>query len=177
MAFGSCSGMMNPATSHSVADSLALVDTAVNAVREERDPVAALWPWQARLVRWMRLRQLGGLGRLTTDQSIAMFESFFQASRRVNNARCCPRTTSTRRREPYCSTRCVPAPVPVALRPGRLDPSHPVDGRRLRSAETHHGPTPSKQTEHARPALVGGKCWRTSARRTVRTSTSSAIST
>ncbi|MBF6191364.1 lycopene cyclase family protein [Nocardia sp. CDC186] len=84
--FGSGGGMMHPTTSYSVADSLALVDTAVAAVCDERDPVAELWPWQARLVYWMRMRGLWGLGRLTTDQSIAMFESFFQASPRRQRA-------------------------------------------------------------------------------------------
>ncbi|WP_330232221.1 lycopene cyclase family protein [Nocardia sp. NBC_00508] len=84
--FGSRGGMMHPTTSYSVGDSLALVDTAVNAVSEERDPVAALWPWRARLVYWMRMRGLWGLGRLTTDQSIAMFESFFSASPREQRA-------------------------------------------------------------------------------------------
>ncbi|GAB2452151.1 hypothetical protein GCM10027262_76710 [Nocardia tengchongensis] len=84
--FGSRGGMMHPTTSYSVADSLALVDTAVAAVCEERDPVAALWPWQARMVYWMRMRGLWGLGRLTTDQSIAMFDSFFNASPRGQRA-------------------------------------------------------------------------------------------
>ncbi|MGW4717658.1 lycopene cyclase family protein [Nocardia sp. NPDC004260] len=41
--FGSCGGMMHPTTSYSVGDALALVDTAVDAVCDERDPVAELW--------------------------------------------------------------------------------------------------------------------------------------
>ncbi|WP_416567072.1 lycopene cyclase family protein [Nocardia testacea] len=86
IAFGSCGGMMHPTTSYSVADSLALVDTAVRAVCDERDPIAELWPWRARLVYWMRMRGLWGLGRLTTEQSIAMFESFLHASPRGQRA-------------------------------------------------------------------------------------------
>lgn len=84
--FGSRGGMMHPCTGYSVADSFALVDTAVEAVRRGSDPVAALWPWRARLVYWMRERGLWGLGRLTTDQSIAMFESFFTQSERGQRA-------------------------------------------------------------------------------------------
>lgn len=84
--FGSRGGMMHPCTGYSVADSLALVDTAVDALREGRDPIGALWPWQARLVYWMRTRGLYGLGRLTTDQSIAMFEAFFTESERGQRA-------------------------------------------------------------------------------------------
>jgi lycopene beta-cyclase len=84
--FGSRGGMMHPCTGYSVADSLALVDTAIDALRDGRDPVEALWPWQARLVYWMRMRGLYGLGRLTTDQSISMFEAFFTASPRRQHA-------------------------------------------------------------------------------------------
>jgi lycopene beta-cyclase len=84
--FGSRGGMMHPCTGYSVADSFALVDTLVDAVRTGADPVAALWPWQARLVYWMRMRGLYGLGRLTTAQSISMFEAFFTASPRQQRA-------------------------------------------------------------------------------------------
>ncbi|MBH0777656.1 lycopene cyclase family protein [Nocardia bovistercoris] len=84
--FGSRGGMMHPCTGYSVADALSLVDTAVQAVRDGRDPVRALWPWQARLVYWMRMRGLYGLGRLTTAQSIAMFEAFFTESDRGQRA-------------------------------------------------------------------------------------------
>ncbi|MFG3617771.1 lycopene cyclase family protein [Nocardia sp. NPDC047654] len=84
--FGSRGGMMHPCTGYSVADSLALVDTAVTALRQGRDPVAALWPPRARLVYWMRMRGLYGLGRLTTEQSIAMFDAFFTASPRGQRA-------------------------------------------------------------------------------------------
>ncbi|MBA4857146.1 lycopene cyclase [Nocardia farcinica] len=84
--FGSRGGMMHPCTGYSVADSLALADTAVQAVLAGADPVAALWPRAARLVYWMRMRGLYGLGRLTTDQSIAMFESFFTQSERGQRA-------------------------------------------------------------------------------------------
>ncbi|WP_039795387.1 lycopene cyclase family protein [Nocardia araoensis] len=84
--FGSRGGMMHPCTGYSVADSLALVDTAITALREGRDPVAALWPPRARLVYWMRMRGLYGLGRLTTEQSIAMFDAFFSASPRGQRA-------------------------------------------------------------------------------------------
>ncbi|MCP2317485.1 lycopene beta-cyclase [Nocardia amikacinitolerans] len=84
--FGSRGGMMHPCTGYSVADSLALVDTAVTALTEGRDPIDALWPWRARLVYWMRMRGLWGLGRLTTDQSIAMFEAFFTESARGQRA-------------------------------------------------------------------------------------------
>ncbi|TLF65410.1 lycopene cyclase [Nocardia asteroides NBRC 15531] len=84
--FGSRGGMMHPCTGYSVADSLALIDTAVAAVQEGRDPIEALWPWQARAVYWMRMRGLWGLGRLTTDQSIAMFEAFFTESPRGQRA-------------------------------------------------------------------------------------------
>ncbi|MFX0580672.1 lycopene cyclase family protein [Nocardia nepalensis] len=84
--FGSRGGMMHPCTGYSVADSLALVDTAVEALRQGRDPIAELWPWQARLVYWMRMRGLWGLGRLTTEQSISMFDAFFSASPRGQRA-------------------------------------------------------------------------------------------
>ncbi|MEV2218869.1 lycopene cyclase family protein [Nocardia vinacea] len=84
--FGSRGGMMHPCTGYSVADSLALVDTAVAALRQGRDPIADLWPWQARLVYWMRMRGLWGMGRLTTEQSIAMFDTFFNASPRGQRA-------------------------------------------------------------------------------------------
>ncbi|NEW38974.1 lycopene cyclase [Nocardia cyriacigeorgica] len=84
--FGSRGGMMHPCTGYSVADSLALVDTAVDAIMRGRDPVAALWSPRARFVYWMRMRGLWGLGRLTTEQSIAMFEAFFTASPRGQRA-------------------------------------------------------------------------------------------
>ncbi|MGN2641690.1 lycopene cyclase family protein [Nocardia takedensis] len=84
--FGSRGGMMHPCTGYSVADSLALVDTAVDALNAGTNPVEALWPWRARLVYWMRMRGLYGLGRLTTDQSIAMFEAFFTESERGQRA-------------------------------------------------------------------------------------------
>ncbi|MFI9506229.1 lycopene cyclase family protein [Nocardia sp. NPDC052566] len=84
--FGSRGGMMHPCTGYSVADSLALVDTALAAVRDGRDPIAELWPVRARLTYWMRMRGLWGLGRLTTDQSIAMFDAFFTESPRGQRA-------------------------------------------------------------------------------------------
>lgn len=84
--FGSRGGMMHPCTGYSVADSFALVDTLVDALRTGTDPVEALWPWQARLVYWMRMRGVYGLGRLTTAQSISMFEAFFTASPRQQRA-------------------------------------------------------------------------------------------
>ncbi|MFI7671198.1 lycopene cyclase family protein [Nocardia sp. NPDC049526] len=84
--FGSRGGMMHPCTGYSVADSLALVDTAVAALRQGRDPVAELWPWRARLVYWMRMRGLWGMGRLNTEQSISMFDAFFSASPRGQRA-------------------------------------------------------------------------------------------
>jgi lycopene beta-cyclase len=84
--FGSRGGMMNPATGYSVADSLALADVAVAAAQHGDDLIAALWPWRARLVHWMRMRGLWGLGRLTTEQSIAAFDAFFNASPRGQRA-------------------------------------------------------------------------------------------
>ncbi|MEV5837527.1 lycopene cyclase family protein [Nocardia sp. NPDC052112] len=84
--FGSRGGMMHPCTGYSVADSLALVDTAITALLEGRDPLADLWPWQARLTYWMRMRGLWGLGRLTAEQSAAMFDAFFNASPRGQRA-------------------------------------------------------------------------------------------
>lgn len=84
--FGSRGGMMHPCTGYSVADSLALADTAIAALRQGRDPIAELWPPRARLVYWMRMRGLYGLGRLTTEQSIAMFDAFFSASPRGRRA-------------------------------------------------------------------------------------------
>lgn len=84
--FGSRGGMMHPCTGYSVADSFALTDIAVTAIQRGEDPIAALWPWRARLVYWMRMRGLWGLGRLTTAQSIAMFDSFFSASPREQRA-------------------------------------------------------------------------------------------
>ncbi|MFD7846408.1 lycopene cyclase family protein [Nocardia sp. NPDC059764] len=84
--FGSRGGMMHPITGYCVADSLALVDTALDAVQRGDDPIEALWPWQARLVHWMRMRGVYGLGRLTTAQSIAMFEAFFTRPPRQQRA-------------------------------------------------------------------------------------------
>lgn len=84
--FGSLGGMMHPCTGYSVADSLALADTAVAAVQRGENPIEALWPWRARAVYWMRMRGLWGLGRLTTDQSIAMFDAFFTESARGQRA-------------------------------------------------------------------------------------------
>ncbi|WP_063004758.1 lycopene cyclase family protein [Nocardia salmonicida] len=84
--FGSRGGMMHPCTGYSVADSLALADTAVAAVQRGENPIEALWPWRARAVYWMRMRGLWGLGRLTTDQSIAMFDAFFTESDRRQRA-------------------------------------------------------------------------------------------
>ncbi|RMI31920.1 lycopene cyclase family protein [Nocardia stercoris] len=84
--FGSRGGMMHPCTGYSVADSFALADTAIEAVRAGTDPVRALWSPQARLVYWMRMRGLYGLGRLTTEQSISMFEAFFTATPRQQRA-------------------------------------------------------------------------------------------
>ncbi|MEU7765410.1 lycopene cyclase family protein [Nocardia sp. NPDC049190] len=84
--FGSRGGMMHPCTGYSVATSLTLADTAVTALRQGRDLIAELWPWRARLVYWMRTRGLYGLGRLTTEQSVAMFEAFFTASPRGRRA-------------------------------------------------------------------------------------------
>ncbi|WP_433757308.1 lycopene cyclase family protein [Nocardia sp. CA-135398] len=84
--FGSRGGMMHPCTGYSVADSLNLVDIAVAALRQGRDPIAELWPRQARLVYWMRMRGLWGMGRLTTEQSISMFDAFFSASPRGQRA-------------------------------------------------------------------------------------------
>lgn len=84
--YGSRGGMMHPCTGYSVADSFASADTAVTAILAGEDPIAALWPWQARLTYWMRMRGLWGLGRLTTEQSIAMFDSFFSASPRGQRA-------------------------------------------------------------------------------------------
>lgn len=84
--YGSRGGMMHPITGYCVADSLALVDTAVDAVQRGTDPVEALWPWQARLVYWMRMRGVYGLGRLTEAQAIAMFDAFFTGSPRQQRA-------------------------------------------------------------------------------------------
>ncbi|MFR9752319.1 lycopene cyclase family protein [Nocardia sp. 004] len=84
--FGARGGMMHPCTGYSVADALTLADTAVTALRQGRDPVAELWPLRARLVYWMRMRGLYGLGRLTTEQSIAMFDAFFSATPRGQRA-------------------------------------------------------------------------------------------
>ncbi|MBD0323654.1 MAG: lycopene cyclase [Aldersonia sp.] len=84
--FGSRGGMMHPCTGYSVAASLALADTFIDALSAGDHAVAALWTAQARLVHWMRMRGLAGMGRLTTQQSRAMFESFFRASPREQRA-------------------------------------------------------------------------------------------
>ncbi len=86
MPFGSRGGMMHPCTGYSVADSLMRADTAVSALAAGRDPVAALWPAGARLVYWMRMRGLAGMGRLTREQSAAMFDAFFTATPRQQRA-------------------------------------------------------------------------------------------
>ncbi|MFH5207380.1 lycopene cyclase family protein [Antrihabitans sp. NCIMB 15449] len=86
VAFGSRGGMMHPCTGYSVADSLALTDAFVDALLSGTDPVAALWPAKARFVYWMRERGLAGMGRLTTEQATAMFDSFFRASPRQQRA-------------------------------------------------------------------------------------------
>lgn len=84
--FGSRGGMMHPCTGYGVAASLSLVDPAVAALRAGQDPVVTLWPWQARLVYWMRTRGLHGMGRLTTEQTVTMFEAFFTATPRQQRA-------------------------------------------------------------------------------------------
>lgn len=84
--YGSRGGMMHPITGYCVADSLALVDTALDAIWRGDDPVAALWTREARLVHWMRMRGVYGLGRLTTAQSIAMFDAFFTRPPRQQRA-------------------------------------------------------------------------------------------
>lgn len=84
--FGSRGGQMHPITGYCVADSLSQVDIALAALQRGDDPVEALWPWQARLVYWMRMRGVYGLGRLTTPQSISMFEAFFTGSPRQQRA-------------------------------------------------------------------------------------------
>ncbi|MCX5043999.1 lycopene cyclase family protein [Aldersonia sp. NBC_00410] len=84
--FGSRGGMMHPCTGYSVADSLALADTAVEAIVAGEDAVKQLWTPSARAVYWMRMRGLTGMGRLTTEQTVAMFDSFFTASPRGQRA-------------------------------------------------------------------------------------------
>ncbi len=86
IAFGSRGGAMHPCTGYSVADSLALVDTAVGALQRGRDPIIDMWSLPARAVYWMRMRGLYGLGRLTTEQSAAMFDAFFASSPRGQRA-------------------------------------------------------------------------------------------
>ncbi|MFI6870277.1 lycopene cyclase family protein [Nocardia sp. NPDC050406] len=84
--FGSRGGQMHPITGYCVADSLSQVDTALDALQRGEDPIEALWPWQARLVYWMRMRGVYGLGRLTTEQSKAMFDAFFTRPPRQQRA-------------------------------------------------------------------------------------------
>ncbi|MBF6179536.1 lycopene cyclase family protein [Nocardia otitidiscaviarum] len=84
--FGSRGGMMHPITGYCVADSLSLVDTALDALQRGDDPIRAMWPWQARLVYWMRMRGVYGLGRLTTAQSKSMFDAFFTRPPRQQRA-------------------------------------------------------------------------------------------
>ncbi|MFI5777069.1 lycopene cyclase family protein [Nocardia sp. NPDC051570] len=84
--FGARGGMMHPCTGYSVAASLTLVDTAIEAVRAGTDPIRELWPARARLVYWMRERGMFGLGRLTTAQATTMFDAFFTASPRQQRA-------------------------------------------------------------------------------------------
>jgi lycopene beta-cyclase len=84
--FGSRGGMMHPCTGYSVADSLALADTVVEALATGGDALARLWTPRARAVYWMRRRGLAGMGRLTTEQTAAMFDSFFRASPRGQRA-------------------------------------------------------------------------------------------
>ncbi|QLY31776.1 lycopene cyclase family protein [Nocardia huaxiensis] len=84
--FGSRGGMMHPITGYCVAESLSLVDTAIEAIRQGKDPIEAMWSWEARLVYWMRMRGVYGLGRLTTAQSVAMFEAFFTRPPRQQRA-------------------------------------------------------------------------------------------
>lgn len=84
--FGSRGGMMHPCTGYSVANSLALADTVAAALQSSKDPIAALWPTRARLVYWMRERGMAGMGRLTKQQTVAMFDSFFTASPRGQDA-------------------------------------------------------------------------------------------
>ncbi|MEV6771157.1 lycopene cyclase family protein [Nocardia sp. NPDC051030] len=84
--FGSRGGMMHPITGYCVADSLSQVDKAVAALQGGEDPIEAMWSREARLVYWMRMRGVYGLGRLTTAQSIAMFEAFFTRPPRQQRA-------------------------------------------------------------------------------------------
>lgn len=78
--FGARGGMVHPCTGYSVAASLRRADTAIAALLAGDDPVKALWPAEARMVHWLRRRGMNGLGRLTAEQSAALFQTFFTAS-------------------------------------------------------------------------------------------------
>ncbi|WP_067695918.1 lycopene cyclase family protein [Nocardia jejuensis] len=84
--YGSRGGLMHPITGYCVADSLSQVDKAIDAVQRGEDPIEAVWSREARLVHWMRMRGVYGLGRLTTEQSVAMFEAFFTRPPRQQRA-------------------------------------------------------------------------------------------
>lgn len=84
--FGARGGFMHPCTGYSVAASLRLTDTLVEALLADSDPIRAVWTVQARTVYWMRKRGLAGLGRLTNEQSAATFDAFFRAPLRQNQA-------------------------------------------------------------------------------------------
>ncbi|MCE5291310.1 MAG: lycopene cyclase [Nocardiaceae bacterium] len=84
--YGSRGGLMHPCTGYSVAASLRMADTVVEALIEGIDPGRRLWTERARAVYWMRMRGLAGIGRLTNEQSAATFDAFFRAPLRQNQA-------------------------------------------------------------------------------------------
>lgn len=84
--YGARGGLMHPCTGYSAAHSLRMADRVVEAILSDTDPARALWTTRARLVYWMRMRGLAGIGRLTNDQSAATFDSFFRAPLRQQQA-------------------------------------------------------------------------------------------
>lgn len=94
--FGARGGSMHPCTGYSVAQSLAMADSLVDAVMTGADPVASLWPTRARLVYWLRGRGLTALGRLTDAELVALFDAFFAASPADQRALLSSHTDATR---------------------------------------------------------------------------------
>ncbi|MCS3879163.1 lycopene beta-cyclase [Gordonia amarae] len=75
--FGAAGGLMHPATGYSLAQSLAMADTVVDAVRRGADVTRALWPWRARCVYRLRVMGLAALLVLEPDDLVLFFDRFF----------------------------------------------------------------------------------------------------
>lgn len=86
VAFGARGGLTHPGTGYSVAASLAAVDTVVTALLAGTDPVRALWPRRARMVRSLRAVGLRALLALPPARVPGFFDEFFTLSPELQRA-------------------------------------------------------------------------------------------